>query len=114
MTSRVCGQFERAESQGHQIDDKQFASAVFTTGDKRADCLQRGEPSKNAGERTHHTLLGTVKDGTVRIIADEAAITRLARLPTTVAHGLSLALPPGGQPERQACREHVGEYVEHT
>src|SRR3546814_16353316 len=97
MTSRVCGQFERAESQGHQIDDKQFASAVFTKGDKRAACLQRGETSNNAAERTHHTLLGTVKAGTVRLIADEAAITRLARLQATVDGELSLALTKGGR-----------------
>src|SRR3546814_15157719 len=95
-SSDVCSSdLERSESQGHQIDDKQFASAVFTKGDKRADCLQRGETSKNAGERTHHTLLGTVKAGTVRIIADEAAITRLARLPATVDGELSLELTNG-------------------
>src|SRR3546814_1735164 len=108
-SSDVCSSdLERSESQGHQIDDKQFASAVFTKGDKRADCLQRGETSKNAGERTHHTLLGTVKAGTVRIIADEAAITRLARLPATVDGELSLELTTGGRNQWRSD-EHTSE-----
>src|SRR3546814_11560518 len=51
--------------------------------------------SKNAGERTHHPLLGTVKARTVRIIADQAAITRLIGLPAAIDGELSFELTNG-------------------